>query len=132
VIAEVGRVCCTRVRRQKNSEPLHLLSLYGVDRFLTFEFAETVPLNFLRLLIKNKELILIGRMFDGLGGMCSSTCRTVAIAATLRPAGSAAGQSLKGHTHCSENPIYVFPEKKLHGLSPNFHIHVSVSSTSLI
>ncbi len=29
--------------------------------------------------------------------------------------------------HCNENPIYVFPEKKLHGLSHNFHIHVSVS-----
>jgi hypothetical protein len=26
-----------------------------------------------------------------------------------------------------ENPIYVLPEKKLCGLSPNFHIHVSVS-----
>jgi hypothetical protein len=29
--------------------------------------------------------------------------------------------------HCSENSIYVFPEKELRGLSPNFHIHVSVS-----
>ncbi len=29
--------------------------------------------------------------------------------------------------HCNENPIYVFPEKELCGLSPNFHIHVSVS-----
>ncbi len=29
--------------------------------------------------------------------------------------------------HCNKNPIYVFPEKELHGLSPNFHIHVSVS-----
>ena len=29
--------------------------------------------------------------------------------------------------HCKENPIYVLPEKKLRGLSPNFHIHVSVS-----
>jgi hypothetical protein len=29
-------------------------------------------------------------------------------------------------THCSENPIYVFPEKELHGVSPNFHIYVSV------
>jgi hypothetical protein len=29
--------------------------------------------------------------------------------------------------HCSENPIYEFPEKELRGLSPNFHIHVSVS-----
>ncbi len=29
--------------------------------------------------------------------------------------------------HCKENPIYVPPEKKLCGLSPNFHIHVSVS-----
>ncbi len=30
-------------------------------------------------------------------------------------------------THCNENPIYVFPEKELCGLSPNFHIHESVS-----
>jgi hypothetical protein len=30
--------------------------------------------------------------------------------------------------HCNENPIYVIPEKVLHGLSPNFHIHVSVSN----
>jgi hypothetical protein len=29
--------------------------------------------------------------------------------------------------HCNENPIYVFPEKELHCLSPNFHVHVSVS-----
>ncbi len=30
-------------------------------------------------------------------------------------------------THCKENTIYVFPEKKLRDLSPNFRIHVSVS-----
>ncbi len=29
--------------------------------------------------------------------------------------------------HCNENPIYVFPEKELRGLNPNFHIQVSVS-----
>jgi hypothetical protein len=29
--------------------------------------------------------------------------------------------------HCNKNPIYVFPEKELRGLCPNFHIHVSVS-----
>ncbi len=29
--------------------------------------------------------------------------------------------------HCNENPIYVFPEKELCGLCPDFHIHVSVS-----
>jgi hypothetical protein len=29
--------------------------------------------------------------------------------------------------HCNENPIYVFPEKELRGLSPNSYIHVSVS-----
>ncbi len=29
--------------------------------------------------------------------------------------------------HCNENPIYLFPEKQLRGLSSNFHIHVSVS-----
>jgi hypothetical protein len=29
--------------------------------------------------------------------------------------------------HCNENPIYVFPEKELCCLRPNFHIYVSVS-----
>ncbi len=29
--------------------------------------------------------------------------------------------------HCKEISIYVFPEKKLRRLSPNFNIHVSVS-----
>ncbi len=32
-----------------------------------------------------------------------------------------------GSSHCNEKPIYVFPEKELRGLSPNFHIHVSVN-----
>jgi hypothetical protein len=30
-------------------------------------------------------------------------------------------------SHCTENPIYVFPEMKLCGLVPNYYIHVSVS-----
>jgi hypothetical protein len=30
-------------------------------------------------------------------------------------------------THCTKNPIYVFPGMKLHGLAPNSYIHVSVS-----
>ncbi len=30
-------------------------------------------------------------------------------------------------THCKGNPIYVFLFWELCGLSPNFHIHVSVS-----
>jgi hypothetical protein len=29
--------------------------------------------------------------------------------------------------HCNENPPYVFLFWELRGLSPNFHIHVSVS-----
>jgi hypothetical protein len=29
--------------------------------------------------------------------------------------------------HCNENPIYVFLFWELHGLSPNFHIHVSLT-----
>jgi hypothetical protein len=29
--------------------------------------------------------------------------------------------------HCNENPIYVFLFCELRGLSPSFHIHVSVS-----
>jgi hypothetical protein len=33
----------------------------------------------------------------------------------------------KKFVYCNKNPIYVFPEKELCGLSPNFHIHVSVS-----
>ncbi len=31
-------------------------------------------------------------------------------------------------THSNENLIYEFPEKELRGLSPNFHIYVSVSN----
>jgi hypothetical protein len=27
--------------------------------------------------------------------------------------------------HCKQDPIYVFPEMKLRGLIPKFHIHVS-------
>jgi hypothetical protein len=30
--------------------------------------------------------------------------------------------------YCNENPIYVFLFWELRGLSPNFHIHVSVSN----
>jgi hypothetical protein len=30
-------------------------------------------------------------------------------------------------THCKENPNHAQPKKKLRGLNPNFHIHVSVS-----
>jgi hypothetical protein len=30
-------------------------------------------------------------------------------------------------THNTENSKQIFPEKELRGLSPNFHIHVSVS-----
>ncbi len=29
--------------------------------------------------------------------------------------------------HFNENPVYVFQEREVRGLSPNFHIHVSVS-----
>jgi hypothetical protein len=32
--------------------------------------------------------------------------------------------------HCNENPIYVFLFWELRGLSPNFHIYVSVSDLS--
>ncbi len=40
----------------------------------------------------------------------------------------AAGTKGKHTTaHCTESPIYVFPEKELRGLSPNSYIHVSVS-----
>ncbi len=33
---------------------------------------------------------------------------------------------MKNALHCNENPIYLFPEKELRGLSPNFHIRMSV------
>ncbi len=36
------------------------------------------------------------------------------------------------HPHCKENPIYVFPEKELHGLSPNFHIYMSASDLYIL
>jgi hypothetical protein len=31
-------------------------------------------------------------------------------------------------THCTENPIYIFPEMEHRGLIPNSYIHVSVSN----
>jgi hypothetical protein len=39
--------------------------------------------------------------------------------------------SLTLHTE-RKNPILVFPEKELRGLSPNFHIHVSVSDLYIL
>jgi hypothetical protein len=33
---------------------------------------------------------------------------------------------LTGACTLQQNPIYVFPEKELRGLSPDFHIHVSM------
>ncbi len=48
----------------------------------------------------------------------------------LRPRGRIKGKSLdlfqNSMVHWNENPIYVFPEKELRGLSPNFRVHVSV------
>jgi hypothetical protein len=38
-----------------------------------------------------------------------------------------AHKNLSGALHCTENPNYLLPEKKQRDLSPNFHIHVSVS-----
>jgi hypothetical protein len=35
---------------------------------------------------------------------------------------------IRGCMHCNENPIYVFLFWELRGLSPNFHIQVSVSN----
>jgi hypothetical protein len=31
-------------------------------------------------------------------------------------------RNTRSDLHCNEDPIYVFPEKELRGLSPNFHI----------
>ena len=36
------------------------------------------------------------------------------------------------YEHCNENSIDVFPEKELRSLSPNFHIHVSVSDLYIL
>jgi hypothetical protein len=41
--------------------------------------------------------------------------------------GTKRSNRLTAYPHCKENPIYVFLGKELRGLSPNFHIHVSVS-----
>ncbi len=38
----------------------------------------------------------------------------------------------KDNLHCNENPIYVFLFWELRGLSPNFHIHVSVSDLYIL
>ncbi len=41
-------------------------------------------------------------------------------------------ESTQSFPHCNENPIYVFPEKELCGLIPNFHNHVSVSDSYIL
>jgi hypothetical protein len=42
-----------------------------------------------------------------------------------------ATEQLPSITHCTENPIYVFPEMKLRGLASNSYIHVSVSDLNI-
>jgi hypothetical protein len=37
----------------------------------------------------------------------------------------------RSYLHCNENPIYLFLFWELRGLSPNFHIHVSVSDLNI-
>jgi hypothetical protein len=44
------------------------------------------------------------------------------------PDGSHCKSYLLVALHCNENPIYVFPEMELRGLSPNYLLHVSVSN----
>jgi hypothetical protein len=34
--------------------------------------------------------------------------------------------------HCKQNLIFIFPEMKLRGLVPNFHMHVSVSDLCIL
>jgi hypothetical protein len=58
---------------------------------------------------------------------CGISCRYSLGVTPLPPATSLSCLSLFYVVHCSENPIYVFPEKKWRDLSPNFDIHVSVS-----
>jgi hypothetical protein len=41
--------------------------------------------------------------------------------------GTNRGIHADSNTHCKEIRIYVFPEKELRSLTPNFNIHVSVS-----
>ncbi len=43
------------------------------------------------------------------------------------PVPALASLAVSRQVHCNENPIYVFLFWLLRGLSPNFHIHVSVS-----
>jgi hypothetical protein len=52
-------------------------------------------------------------------------CGSVTAAGLLQIAPTVVSISDEGG-YCNENSIYVFPEKELHGLSPNFHIHVPV------
>jgi hypothetical protein len=50
---------------------------------------------------------------------------------TLLATGTESSNAFK-YPHCNENPIYVFPEKEFRGLSPNFHIHVTVSDSHIL
>jgi hypothetical protein len=76
------------------------------------------------MMIYLKEMMPRGRRRRGrLHRILSMRSRTLpASSHTVSCTGSA-----KLCTHCNENPIYVYPEKELRGLSPNFPSHVSVS-----
>jgi hypothetical protein len=45
----------------------------------------------------------------------------------VEPCGIEMLNAIARQLHCNENPIYVFLFWELRGLSPNFHIHESVS-----
>jgi hypothetical protein len=75
-----------------------------------------VPASYFGLLSKCRSLIqAVPASYFGL----LSKCRSL-IQSTLLP------HTLPSPIHCNENPIYVFPEKELRGLSSNFHIYESV------
>jgi hypothetical protein len=75
--------------------------------------------------IRNKSL-LICNCFISTHTIHRAVVKVTGTMTPERPKGSKSAVWQIG-PHCKENPIYVFIFWELRGLSPNFHIHVSVS-----
>ncbi len=137
LISRIPRVKDTKLSVYKRSHPLFLKKFcFSFLHQLSFKviFAFFVNLN----VSKKFELLYVVRYYWkstlDRGLTCAVfSCRTEDYICAVFLRGFTSylrnGWSrLERHVHCNENPIYVFLLWELHGLSPNFHIPMSVSN----
>jgi hypothetical protein len=108
-----------------------------VRNFLTGFMDEEYCITMIRLQAKNEGTVVIldnickeRKPFNSLSKSSKSTKGFTLV--KENPFIRAVETKKKAVPYFIENPIYVFPEIKLHGLVPNSYIHVSVSSLQYI